>query len=145
MIPRRMNTLLILSVLAFVWQSGSLSAASPPKTSAAPVKTTLCAIAKNPNRYDHKLVTFEARYLMPGIEGTALEDPTCSGVAIAAYIPDGVQGGEALRKAYQNGILGTSDKVITATWVGVFKWQPRQFPKRILCVRQIRAVTMVRK
>jgi hypothetical protein len=88
---------------------------------------------------------FQAEYLMPGIEGFSLDDPECKGLRIIPDIPVGIKGDDLLRNAYQDGYLGTSDKTITATWIGRFRWKRDSVAKSALRVREIRDVVMIPK
>ena|ERR1035437_3394820 len=133
------------AVICFLSLSVCPVYASSPKRAHVPISTTLCAIVQNPRLFDRKLVTFKAQYDMPGLEGSWLNDQGCSDVNIAADVLDDAKSGDVLRNAYQTGILGTSDKTITATWVGIFRWQPKQAPKRILYVREIKDLTVASK
>jgi hypothetical protein len=132
-------------LVAQFFVSTCLLQAASPKHAVHPVQTTLCDVARNPKQFNHKVVTFQAQYLMTGVEGTWLEDHNCSDVNIAADVPVDVKGGDILRDAYQKGFLGTSDKVITATWVGRFSWQPGKVPTRILSVYEVKDVSAVWK
>jgi hypothetical protein len=82
---------------------------------------------------------------MPGIEGTSLVDLNCDDVAIAVDVPHSAKGADVLRNAYLAGRLGTNDKEIEATWIGVFRWRPGEVPNRVLYVREIKDLTVSRR
>jgi hypothetical protein len=82
---------------------------------------------------------------MPGVEGFSLSDNNCSNTHLTVDIPVEVRGGSQLRDAYQKGDLGTSDKVITATWVGKFNRQTKTFPRPFFSVVEIKDVSLAWK
>jgi len=82
---------------------------------------------------------------MPGAEGFSLSDNNCSDSHLTVDIPVEAKGGSLLRDAYQKGDLGTSDKVITATWVGKFNRETKTVPRPFFSVAEVKDVSLAWK
>jgi hypothetical protein len=111
-------------------------------TPSTPISTTVCDIAQNPKRFDHKTVLLRARFDKPWLENATLSDQTCDSVGIAANLSDKTRGNSALQDVLNTGRPGTSDKTITATWIGVFRWHPGKVPSRVLNVIEIKDIKL---
>jgi hypothetical protein len=81
---------------------------------------------------------------MPGIEGFSLRDDECKSFRLSVDIPVDAKGADELRKAYQQGYLGTADKVITATWIGKLNLS-KEAGRGEFAVREVKDVNMVWK
>ena len=102
-----------------------------------PIKTTLCAIVSNPAKFDRKLVQFGAFYESDGIEHSILVDDAKCKWGIAPHFPDKLAGEDDLERALFMDHPGTRDKVIFATWAGVFRYHPGQIPRWVLQIHQM--------
>jgi hypothetical protein len=127
----------ILALVSFCCCPWSLIGSEP-----APLRTTVCAIAQGPKRFDNMLVVVSAEYESDGIEHDALVDRSCKGVGIVPVVSSGVVGGDALSAARHQGLPGTTDKTIIATFIGVFRWMPDRDPSQVLLVRKIENLTV---
>jgi hypothetical protein len=103
-----------------------------------PIKTTLCAIIRDPQRFHRTMVEFQARF-SPGFEVSLLEDAECE-KGIAPRFPRKLDELEKLENACKDspGTFGTVD---TAIWQGVFKYHSNSVPTWTLDVRKIRVLT----
>jgi hypothetical protein len=99
--------------------------------------TTLCSIIDNPRKYEGRLVRFTAHYESDGFEHSILVDETKCKWGIAPQFPEHLRGEEELEKAIFVDHPGTSDKVISATWTGVFRYHPGQIPRWVLQLRRM--------
>jgi len=90
----------------------------------AETPVSVCSVAKNPAKFDHKIIEVIARFESDGTEREGLFDSDCGNAEIALLNATKVQGRDALNAALRRGFLGTVDKTITATFVGRFEWHP---------------------
>lgn len=98
-------------------------------TSGGVINTTVCELVADPLRFNGKIVEFGAHFESDGLENTTLSDSNCrGGVKPEGNTPILSQGGRAFEEALRHGCPGTIDKEITATWVGVFHYQPQNTP-----------------
>jgi len=97
--------------------------ARPGQTqSSEAIDTTVCEIVEDPLRFVGKRIRFSARFDSDGIERSVLTDPSC-GRGIEPFVPDEVEQHpdiEALDRALDQGMRGTIDKRIVATFTGRF-------------------------
>jgi hypothetical protein len=100
-----------------------------------PIETNLCAIIANPKHFDHKLVRFSAHYESDGMEHSLLEDQAKCKWGIDPHFPEHLKGEEHLDRAVWIDHPGTRDKIIFATWTGVFRYHPGQIPRWILNIQ----------
>ena len=103
-----------------------------------PVVTTLCEVVNHPKRFQRRLVQFPAHYESDAFEFASLADDDHCYFRIAAYIPRQLDQEVDLSRRIWIGQPGTHDKVVSATWVGVFRWHPNQVPRMTLDVRSIK-------
>ncbi len=123
------SLIVIASFLTILHTAPLISEAQPP------IDTTLCAIIANPKHFDHKLVRFSAHYESDGMEHSALVDEAHCKWGIAPHFPEQLKGGDQLDRALWMDHPGTDDKIISATWTGVFRYHPGQIPSRTLNIR----------
>jgi hypothetical protein len=92
------------------------------------VDTSICELVDHPRAFSGKVVRIQAQYESDGIEYSTLSDPTCAdfGVKPAGELDSSV--GSKLSDVLRRGCAGTTDKRITATWIGVFHWNPKNLP-----------------
>lgn len=85
------------------------------------VNTSICLIAATPQQYANKTIKTRASILSDGIEHIVLVDERCPGVGVVPLFSatDVATGGAALSAAIYSGRPGTTDKRITATFLGV--------------------------
>jgi hypothetical protein len=114
-----------------------LLAASTWATAENPIKATLCAIVSNPLKFDGKLVQITAFYESDGIEHSILTDDANCKWGIAPIFPEKLAGEDDLGKAVRADHPGTLGKVISATWVGVFRYHPGQVPRWVIRIHQM--------
>ena len=88
------------------------------------IKTTICALAEKPNRFEGKRVEVFGYFEDDGVRPKGITDPSCPDVRIEVAL--GAEGKEDLLTALAKGRRGTLDKTITATFVGTFKWTPTE-------------------
>lgn len=105
--------------------------------------TSVCAIAADPVRFADRLVLVSGRYESDGIERSVLTDDKCRDKGIAVSTPASFDGEAAFTKALSSGYPGTLDKIVTGTFVGTFRWQPAEVPKRVLELREVRNLSVV--
>ena len=80
-----------------------------------------------------------------GIEMNVLIDDHCVGTGIAVSTPESFEGQTELTNAFGVGRPGSLDKSVNRTFVGVFKWQPKSMPNRIIVLKEVRDLTTVMK
>ena len=107
------------------------------------IKTTVCAISAHPERFDGKVVVFSGQFISDGIERSAVIDNSCQNYGIGIAIPEHFIGKDSWNKATRVGGPGTRDKTITGLFVGQFRWQPKQDPKRFFVLKEVRSVSVV--
>jgi hypothetical protein len=100
-----------------------------------PIKTTLCAILSDPQRFHRVLVQFQAQWDV-GFENSILVNDADCQMGIAPRFPRIFEGEKQLEKACR-GIPGTVGKVNNATWVGVFRYHADSVPAWTLDVRKM--------
>jgi hypothetical protein len=111
----------------------------------AALEPTVCSIAATPGRFDGKIVSVFGQIESDGIERTVLTDSGCVNLGIAISAPAHFKGEAEFTKALDTGHPGTLDKKITGTFVGKFVWKPREVPKRILELKEVRNLSIVMK
>lgn len=107
--------------------------------------TTVCALAESPKRFDGHTVRLHAYYENDGRGHAVLMERGCLSVAMTVEIPDGRPGAAELKQAVNQGWVGTIDKTIMATFVGVFQFHPDAYPARKLVVNEVREIDVRRK
>jgi hypothetical protein len=106
----------------------------------APEKTDVCALTSDSERFSGRPVTFLGFYESDGIENTLAMDPACKGVGVGLTFVRETQGMEVLDAALRKGLPGTLDKTVTATFVGIFLWKPKQVPSSEVVVTAIQGI-----
>lgn len=114
---------------------GEMHAAGTPQQT--PLQTTLCEIVANPQKYDRVLVIFTAHYWSDGIEHSVLVDETKCKFGIDPNFIGKVEGEDRLGKAIYTD-FGTEGKIISATWIGDFRWYPERRIKRALLIHEMK-------
>jgi hypothetical protein len=114
-------------------------------TAETPTKVALCAVARNPVQYDGKLISMIAQYDSDGFEHEGLSDPACKDTGLALLVPRDAKGMADLQSALLGGLPGTLDKIITATFTGVFRWEPKKTPFGLLNVKEMKDFTVQSK
>ncbi len=110
-----------------------------------PVKTTVCEISADPNRFAGKIVVFASRFESDGMERSVLTDSACTDVGLSVSTPEHFRGEDQLKKALSLGRPGTLDKTITGTFTGRFLWRPTKTPKRVLTLTEVRDLSSAKK
>ena len=105
-----------------------------------PIKTTLCAIIRNPQRFHRVLVEFQSKYDV-GFENPILEDAECENGIVASFTGK-LQLEEKLKNVCKDkpGTVGTLNAAI---WLGVFRYHPNAVSTWTLDVRQVRVLTFL--
>jgi len=102
------------------------------------LRVPLCSIAENPVRYDGKTIRVKAQLHSAGMHGWYIYDEGCPQFGVGLFIPSKVDGSEELHRAVNWGEFGTTDKTVSASFVGVFHLnKPPQSPPRELIVRRM--------
>jgi hypothetical protein len=106
-----------------------------------PIDTTVCEVVGDSQRFDGKKVRFFARFQSDGIERSVLTDSKCAR-GIIPFVPDEVENHrdiQAFDRALEQGIRGTRDKHVVATFTGRFVRQakPSSNPRFILQIERI--------
>lgn len=117
-----------------LWTSHAIAQPTPlimaDETGGTIVKTSICELVSDPQRFNGKIVELKAQYESDGLEFWTLTDAQCP--TKAGILPSGqthvAPVGEALLEALKHGCAGTLDKQITATWIGEFHWEPENKP-----------------
>lgn len=131
---RQLITFLVLLASAYFTEGSTSSAFAQGQK---PIMTTLCSMIDNPRKYDRMLVQFSAHYESDGIEHSILVDEAKCNWGIAPEFPEHLAGREELEKAIFLDHPGTYDKVISATWTGIFRYHPREVPRWVLQLRRM--------
>lgn len=126
-----------------VWSVFLLSAMlvglSFPSFGQKPLKTTLCAMVKNPQRFHRVLVQFRAAF-EHGFENSILVDDAQCSKGIAPRFSQKANE----KKQLENACIdhpGTFGRVSAANWVGVFRYHPNSVPTWTLDVREMSEIT----
>lgn len=103
-----------------------------------PIKTTLCTITRNPQRFHRRLVEFQARYDV-GFVNPILEDAECEKGIVASFTGK-LDEEEKLKNVCKDkpNTIGTLDAAI---WLGIFRYCPNTVSTWTLDVRQVRVLT----
>lgn len=117
---------LVPLIFAFVTCSG---ANGPIDKQSSVIDTSFREVMNNPDRFDHRMVRFRARYESDGLEYSDLTHPSCPSRGISpaetSQIPRASK--HAFDKAIYSG-YGTIDREISATFTGVFIAHPQPGP-----------------
>ena len=114
------HELILADVLSY--KPAQFSARTGQTHSSEVVNTKVCEIVEDALQFVDKRVRFSARFDSDGIERSVLTDPSC-GRGIEPFVPDEVEQHpdiEALDRALDQGMRGTIDKRIVATFTGRF-------------------------
>ena len=109
-------------ILTDVLSSRSAQFSGQTEQSSKAINVTVCEIVEDPLRFVGKRVRFSAKFQSDGIEHSVLTDPDC-GRGIEPLVPDEVERHpdiEAFDRALDQGMRGTIDKRIVATFTGRF-------------------------
>jgi hypothetical protein len=109
-------------ILADVLSSRPAQCSGQTEQSSKAVNVTVCDVVDDPLRFAGKRVRFSAKFQSDGIENSVLTDPNC-GRGIEPFVPDEVEQHpdiQALDLALDEGMRGTMDKHIVATFTGRF-------------------------
>jgi hypothetical protein len=109
-------------ILADVLSSKPAQFSSQAEQSSKAINATVCEVVEDALRFVGKRVRFSAKFQSDGIEHTVLKDPNCSR-GIEPLVPDEVEQHpdiQALDRALGQGMRGTMDKHIVATFTGRF-------------------------
>ncbi len=107
-----------------------LSATLAHPMSGIALKTSICELDADPQRFNRKVVELQADYKSDGMEFWILTDPKCplkGGILPSGQVHDAPVG-NALLEALRHGCPGTRDKRVTANWTGEFHWEPKNGP-----------------
>ena len=118
-----------------------LVALGTPAYTQIPTRTSLCSIVKNPKKFQHRLVQFRAHYESDAFEYASLTDEHCS-FRIEPSIPEELDRAVDLSRRVWIGHPGTQDKVVSANWIGTFRWHPKEVPNMTLQVQDIQGLTI---
>ena len=87
---------------------------------------SLCDLRSNPDVYDGKSINFHANINSDGMEQTSLWDPKCKDFALGVDQASGsADWAEVNKIIYGVGIIGTTDKTVSAEISGVYHKAPR--------------------
>jgi hypothetical protein len=113
-----------------------------PRRRGAGSKLTICNVAQNPERYNNQEITVTAHYESDGVEREGLSDPACKESGIGLLTLHDTKGKDQLRTALYGGYPGTLDKIVVGTFTGVFHWEPKAHPPRVMSVRIMQGFTV---
>lgn len=109
-------------ILADVLSSRPAQFSGQTEQSSEAIDVTVCEIVEDALRFVGKRVRFSAKFQSDGIEHSVLTDPDC-GRGIEPFVPDEVEQHpdiEAFDRALDQGMRGTIDKRVVATFTGRF-------------------------
>ncbi len=99
---------------------------------------SLCSIAESPAKYNGKTIRVKARLQSAGMHGWYIYDESCSHFGVGLFIESKAEGNEDLHRAINWGEFGTSDKIVFASFIGVFRLnRTDESPPRELIVRRM--------
>ena len=101
-----------------------LSAAAVNAQNSPPELTTVCAIAKQPDKFDGQRVTLRAGVFSDGMHGSLLYDESCKEYGLLVFLEHGARGGEELDAALNWCHRSTRGKLILGRFTGVFHYKP---------------------
>lgn len=109
-------------VIGFVLLAFSYACAH--QRDAGAIDASICVVAAAPQQYANRTIRTRAAVLSDGIEYIVLVDEHCPGTGVVPVFSatDVASGGAALSAAIYTGRPGTTDKKITATFIGVLHW-----------------------
>jgi len=109
-------------ILADVLSSRPAQFSGQTEQSSKAINVTVCEIVEDALQFVGKRVRFSAKFQSDGIENSVLTDPDC-GRGIEPFVPDEVEQHpdiEAFDRSLDQGMRGTIDKRIVATFTGRF-------------------------
>ncbi len=105
----------------------------------------VCAIARDPAKYDHQLLTVRAQLQSDGRHGAQIFEEPCGEFGVGLIFPGKVKGKRQFDKAIDWGSQGTKDKIIFGTFTGVVQVNPEGHPPRTMTVQKIQKITVASK
>ena len=117
----------------------ALVLASTVARAAPPVSVSVCELIAHPKLYRQKLLEVRGVIESDGADRTVLSERRCRGSIALILSDEALQrpGGARVADAiFHEGYVGTADKTISATVLGVLKWDPT----RSLLARDLVAV-----
>jgi hypothetical protein len=116
------NTITLIIIAVVICSSDSPGQAQQTALQ-RPLDTTVCEIVRNPQKFDGRVVRFQAKFQSDGRHGSVLTELECVR-GIIPFLPDGIEHHpdiEALDYALDQGLRGTTtDKRIVSSFVGRF-------------------------
>jgi hypothetical protein len=109
------------------------------------VKTTVCAISREPAKFNLQWVRIPAQIESDSFEFTGLVDSTCKNDAISLDYYGKYKGHDELDTAIHSPMPGTVDKDISGIFIGIFEWRPSKRPRRLLILKGVENLEVVKK
>ena len=102
--------------------------------------TTVCAVAKDPDRFEGQSITVRAQVQSDGLHGSQIYDESCAQYGLLLFRHPGTKGEDELDAALGWCHRGTRGKDIFGTFTGVFHFKPIYIgdpPRRIISINRI--------
>lgn len=102
--------------------------------------TTVCAVAKDPDRFEGQSITVRAHVQSDGLHGSQIYDESCPQSGLLLFSHPGTKGEDELDAALGWCHRGTRGKEIFGTFTGVFHFKPTCIgdpPRRIISISRI--------
>jgi hypothetical protein len=107
--------------------------------------TTVCAISREPAKFNSHWVRIPAHIESDSFEYTGLVDSACQNVAISLDYSGKYKGHDELDKAIHSPWPGTVDKDISGVFIGRFEWHPTERVRRVLILKGVENLRVVKK
>jgi hypothetical protein len=102
--------------------------------------TTVCAVAKEPDRFDGHSITVRAHVQSDGLHGSQIYDESCGQYGLLLFMHPEAKGQDELDAALGWCHRSTRGKDILGTFTGIFRYKPTYLgdpPRRSISVSRI--------
>jgi hypothetical protein len=107
--------------------------------------TTVCAISREPAKFNSQWVRIPAHIESDSFEHTDIVDRACEGAGIELEYSSNLKGREELEKALHSPSPGTVDKDISGVFIGRFQWHATERTRLILILNGVESLKVVKK
>ena len=105
--------------------------------------TSLCAIAKQPAKFEGRSVTVRTRVLSDGTHGALIYDESCADFGLTLLVTEDAKGFKDLESALSWCLRGTLGKFIVGRFTGMIHFGPRgHLSESQISVRRIEDLTV---
>jgi len=107
--------------------------------------TTVCAISREPAKFNSQWVRIPAHTESDSFEHTDIVDRACEEAGIELDYSSNFKGRKELEKAIHSPSPGTVDKDISGVFIGKFQWHATERARLILILNGVENLKVVKK